>query len=299
MVVTVPGAVVVVAVGAAVVVAASAAVVVVDWRRAAAPFIELLPPLPSPLAAVVVGAAVVGATVVAAGSTAVVAVGSVGTVVAVGSVTVGSAAVAAAFSSSTICWTVTPSGIFSSSRSAAICSSASFGGAAVGAANTGRNRSSAVLPTRSRTRFWSLMPGSWTTIVVPWIVMSGSPTPIAFTRVSMTRCVCSSASWLTLVCFFPALTGWRTTETPPWRSRPRLGVKSARITARQEPSDSTVTRASGTSPFFFFMRSGVSLSIVQGRNDDSQPAEHTGFAVPTSGIGLGPHVVLNVIRPES
>jgi hypothetical protein len=107
VVVTVPGAVVVVAVGAAVVVvAASAAVVVVDWRRAAAPFIELLPA--AALTARGGGRrrdAVVGATVVAAridGSRR----GRIGRhrcVGSVGSVTVGSAAVAAAFSSSTIC----------------------------------------------------------------------------------------------------------------------------------------------------------------------------------------------------
>ena len=144
---------------------------------------------------------------------------------------------------------VTPSGIASCLRSFAIVDLAFFGGAAAGVSSTGRKRSSAVLPTSANTRFWFSTPGSCTTIVSPWIAISGSATPIAFTRVSMIACVCSSASWLTFVAFLPALTGCRTTDTPPWRSRPSTGRISPTSVTMVAPIATTAIPTTWPMPF--------------------------------------------------
>jgi hypothetical protein len=71
--------------------------------------------------------------------------------------------------------------------------------------STGRKRSSAVCPTISRARAWSFTPGSCTMIDCPWVLMSGSATPRASTRLRMI-----STDWLRT----PSSTfrsGWSTT----------------------------------------------------------------------------------------
>ena len=85
-------------------------------------------------------------------------------------------------------------------------------------ASTGRNRSSAVVPTRSRARCCWSTPGSCTTIESPWRAISGSATPSASTRLRMISIVWS------IVSESVGCDGASTTDTPPCRSRPSSGV---------------------------------------------------------------------------
>ncbi len=75
--------------------------------------------------------------------------------------------------------------------------------------HTGRNRSSAVWPTRSSARLWFSTPGSCTRMVSPCREMSGSATPSASTRLLMMSMAWSSWSLGT------SFAGCRTTDTPP------------------------------------------------------------------------------------
>src|SRR5215471_5177209 len=103
-----------------------------------------------------------------------------------------------------------------------------FTGALLRSWTTGRNRSSAVWPTSSSARSWFWTPGSWTTMSWPCLVMSGSATPRASTRLRM---MFSDWSSWPPVAF---LVGDSTTDTPPWRSRPSWGLLPT-ISVRARP----------------------------------------------------------------
>ena len=83
--------------------------------------------------------------------------------------------------------------------------------------STGRNRSSAVWPTCSSAFSRSFTPGRSTTIVLPCRCTSGSAMPRPSTRWRMMSTAVSSAE------VSVPLTGNRTIEIPPWRSRPSAG----------------------------------------------------------------------------
>jgi len=82
---------------------------------------------------------------------------------------------------------------------------------------TGRKRSSAVWPTSATALARSFTPGRSITTSLPWREICGSMVPKLSTRLRMTSMATSSESDL----YLP--TGESTTETPPWRSRPRTG----------------------------------------------------------------------------
>ena len=99
---------------------------------------------------------------------------------------------------------------------------------------TGRNRSSAVLPTRSRALLRSLTPGRSTTICEPSRFTSVSATPKPLTRLRMMSTALSSTS-------LPRLgpTGASRTSIPPWRSRPSTGEFPLTIVAAKVPQITT------------------------------------------------------------
>ena len=83
--------------------------------------------------------------------------------------------------------------------------------------HTGRNRNSAVVPTRARALSWSSTPGSETITPVSVREISGSATPRPSTRSRMISTVWSSMASSV------GPTATSRTETPPWRSRPSRG----------------------------------------------------------------------------
>ena len=113
--------------------------------------------------------------------------------------------------------------------SAASCASATWSSGNWACCSTGRNRSSAVWPTRARARSRFFTPGSWTTMASPWRVMSGSATPRASTRSRMMVSAWSSCS------SDASPVGASTTDTPPWRSRPSSGLLPATRVAIRPP----------------------------------------------------------------
>src|SRR5918997_884090 len=105
--------------------------------------------------------------------------------------------------------------------------------------STGRKRSSAVCPTNSSARSRFLAPGSCTTMASPWRVISGSATPRASTRSRMMLSAWSSCS--------PEASpvGARTTDTPPWRSRPSSGLFPETSVAASPPQPMRRIETSG------------------------------------------------------
>ena len=87
--------------------------------------------------------------------------------------------------------------------------------------STGRNRSSAVLPTSAIALSRSFTPGRSMTMSLPWREISGSRVPKLSTRLRMMSMATSRVSDL----YLP--TGDSTTDMPPWRSRPSTGSWSA------------------------------------------------------------------------
>src|SRR5262249_35783432 len=101
------------------------------------------------------------------------------------------------------------------------------------AISTGRNRSSAVCPTRRSAWQRSLTPGRSPTMSLPCRETSGSVGPKLSTRLRMM----SSATSSELALYLPI--GENTTDTPPRRSRPRTGVWPPASVARNRPTMTT------------------------------------------------------------
>src|SRR5437879_1792083 len=125
------------------------------------------------------------------------------------------------------------------------------------------------------TRLLSFTPGSWTMIELPWRPMSGSATPRASTRARMIEIDVLSTPLST---FF---SGWRTTERPPCRSRPRSG---------ELPAASVAPRATTARP------TNPSNEIQSERR--TYAASLIGHLVVGRDLVLGGQLVLGVILLE-
>ena len=79
-------------------------------------------------------------------------------------------------------------------------------------------------------------PGSWTTMLEPWMPMFGLARPSPFARACMMPTTVSSSA----VVAFP--TGWKTTDRPPSRSSPSFGDQPAATTAARDPKQTTQVR---------------------------------------------------------
>ena len=153
---------------------------------------------------------------------------------------------------------------------------------------TGRNRSSAVSPTSSRARCWFFTPGSCTITDRPWRAMSGSATPSASTRLRMISIVSFRASSVT------SLVGWRTTDTPPWRSRPSWGVVSVANTAARAPMATTTMKMRGA--ICLRRMRGATLPVGRGHRDRRLSRVPASTAARADSTSRSVHHTLWIVR---
>src|SRR5262245_59280960 len=98
--------------------------------------------------------------------------------------------------------------------------------------------------------------------------MSGSATPRASTRFRM-----MSTAWSMVSSFSTGPLGCSTTETPPWRSRPRTGELPARKVQRRRPRVTTTKKMSAGTPL---RRTEASVLLVPVRVVPRVPLDQLG-----------------------